>query len=82
MGNLSIGAVFGVIFLVVLLLGAIITIAAFSAGLDVLAIYFVAFFARMLIARESSVMCWAEYSLREFATMPPQEARESYSMRI
>lgn len=82
MGNLSIGTVFGVIFLVVLLLGAIITIAAFSAGLDVLVIYFFAFFARMLIARESSVMFWAEYSLRQFATMPPQAARESYSMRI
>jgi hypothetical protein len=82
MGNLSIGAVFGVIFLVVLLLGAIITIAAFSAGLDVLAIYFVAFFALVLIARESSIMCWAEYSLRQFTTMPPQAARESYSLRI
>ncbi|MDD4653252.1 MAG: DUF6159 family protein, partial [Methanothrix sp.] len=48
-GNLSIGAVFGVIFLVVFLLGAIITVAAFSAGWYVLALSLAGLFVLALI---------------------------------
>lgn len=48
-GNLSIGAVFGLIFLVVFLLGAVITIAALSAGLSVLAVSFAGLFIIVLI---------------------------------
>ena len=48
-GNLSIGAVFGLIILFVFLLGAVITIAAFSAGWGVLAITLAGFFVLVLI---------------------------------
>ncbi len=48
-GNLSIGAVFGVIFLVVLLLGAVVTIAAISAGWGMFAITLAGFFVLVLV---------------------------------